>query len=197
MSRTPNSSRESSPHPQGVRAWAGGKTLEDLLRYVRKGFARVAELAPTRLNFSWITDNLAVGGALRTVDMSRLQRMGITAVVDCREEASDDEVLLGRHGIAFLRLPTPDARELSQEALDLGSAWVRQRLQRGEKVYIHCYHGVGRGPLLGACVLVASGYGAQEAIDLVRKRRWQASPNEEQLNALITFAERHRGGGQS
>jgi hypothetical protein len=169
-----------------------GRIVEDVLRFGRKGFARVAEFTPTRLNLSWITDQLAVGGAYRTADIPRLRRLGITGVVDCREEACDDEVVLREHGIDFLRLPTPDVHKLSQDSLDTGVVWINERLDRGEKIYVHCLHGVGRGPLMGCCVLVSRGQGAVDALKTMKTRRWQASPNEEQISALIEYAERHR-----
>ncbi len=166
--------------------------IDGALRFVRKGFARIAELSPTRLNCSWVTDDLAVGGAFRTRHVPTLRAMGIDAVVDCREEASDDEAALVRHGIDYLRLPTPDARSLAQRDLDRGVRWVKERIALGRKVYIHCTHGVGRGPLLAACFLVSEGLSAADALQTVRARRWQASPNEEQIDGLVTYAERHQ-----
>lgn len=166
------------------------RLIDVVLRFGRKGFARFIEFAPTRLNLSWVTDHLAVGGAFRTGDIPRLKRLGITGVVDCREEACDDEEALGKHGIALLRLPAPDTHELSQDMLDAGVLWVAERLGRGEKVYVHCLHGVGRGPLLGCCVLMESGHTAADALRLLKARRWQASPNQEQVEALLRYAER-------
>ncbi len=55
-------------------------------------------------------------------------------------------------------------------------------------------HGAGRGPLLGAAVLVACGYRATDAMRLLRARRWQAVPNARQLEALQEYAQRHRSG---
>jgi Dual specificity phosphatase, catalytic domain len=170
------------------------RMVEDALRFARKGVARVLELAPTKMNFSWVTDELGVGGVFRRSDIPRLRRMGVNAVVDCRAEGSDDQNALRRHGIDFLWLPAPDTHEISQEALDRGVVWVRERIGRGQRVYVHCLHGVGRGPLLGACVLVSSGYSATQALQRVKARRWQASPNEEQIAALVTYARRHRDG---
>jgi protein-tyrosine phosphatase len=74
--------------------------------------------------------------------------------------------------------------------LDEGVLWVGERIGHGEKVYVHCLHGVGRGPLLGCCVLMESGYTAADALKLLKTRRWQASPNQEQLAALLRYAER-------
>lgn len=174
------------------------RILQNVLRIPRKGFARFVELIPTQLNLSWITDTLAAGGSFRTADIGQLRQMGVSAVVDCREEASDDEAALSRHGIELLRLPAPDAHEISQEMLDRGVDWVRERMAKGQKVYVHCHHGVGRGPLLGCCVLVADGMTPVAALNLMRTRRWQASPNEEQLTALHRWAERHKDrGGQA
>ncbi len=172
-----------------------GRAFDEILRWGRKGFARLAELAPTQLNLSWVTDTLAVGGAIRTRDIPRLRRLGIRAIADCREEAADDEAALARHGIAYLRIPTPDAHELAQPDLQTGVTWVAERLARGEKVYVHCKHGVGRAPLLASCFLVSQGATAEEALHLVKSRRWQASPNEEQVGALVTFAEDQRASG--
>lgn len=169
-----------------------GRFVEGTLRYGRKGFARIAEFTPSRLNLSWVTNQLAVGGAFRTSDIPRLQRLGIRGVVDCREEATDDEVALRQHGIEFLRLPTPDVHQLTQTALDAGVAWVNERLDRGEKILVHCHHGVGRGPLLGCCVLMARGMTANDALTTMKTSRWQASPNEEQLSALLEYAQRQR-----
>ena len=54
-------------------------------------------------------------------------------------------------------------------------------------------HGAGRGPLLGAAVLVAGGYPAGEAMRVMRTRRWQATPNARQLEGLRIYEERLRG----
>jgi len=168
------------------------RVVEDVLRFGRKGVARILEFAPTKLNFSWITDELAVGGVFRRADIPKLRSMGVNAVVDCRAEDRDDQEALYKHGIELLWLPAPDTHEISQESLDEGVEWVKRRIDLGQRVYVHCLHGVGRGPLLGSCVLVAQGYSATQSLQLVKARRWQASPNEEQMEALVTFARRHK-----
>src|SRR5713226_8656239 len=149
------------------------RLIEEALRFMRKGFARVAEFAPTRLNFSWITDDLAIGGAFHGRDIPKLKALGITAVVDCREEARDSEEGLAAHGIKLLHLPAPDAHEIDQSSIDQGVEWVTEQLADGAKVYVHSLHGVGRGPLLGCCVLIAEGRSASEALQLIKTRRWQ------------------------
>ncbi len=106
-------------------------------QFLVKALARIRELRPRNLNLSWVTDSLAVGGAFRPSDVRRLRAQGVTAVLDLREEASDDPELLSRHGIAFLRLPTPDAHPPSQADFERGVEWVLDQQAVGRKVFVH------------------------------------------------------------
>ena len=142
---------------------------------------------PDRLNMSWVTPQLAVGGRVRLEDVGRLARSGVTCVVDTRSEHKDDEQALATEGIRLLYLPTPDTQPLSLADLRRGSEWVNQQLANGDRVLIHCEHGVGRSVLLTAAALVAGGLSAHEAVDLVQRRRWQAAPNHRQIVRLQQF----------
>jgi hypothetical protein len=112
-------------------AWLG------IRQFLVKAVARIRELRPRELNLSWITDALAVGGAFRAQDISRLRAQGVSAVLDLRAEASDDPELLAEHGIEFLRLPTPDTYPPSPEDLERGVEWVLDRQAVGHKVFVH------------------------------------------------------------
>lgn len=164
------------------------------LRVIARVLEIASDLARTRLNFSWITDNLAVGGAPKRYAYRRLASSGVTAVIDCREEASDDPAALENVGIRFLRLPTEDRYGLSQQHLLEGVRWAQAQIEAGGKVLVHCQHGVGRAPLLGSAVLVAGGLSAPEALKTVRQRRWQAAPNDRQIEALLDFEKHWRNG---
>lgn len=154
---------------------------------------RSGKLGGVPINFSWVTPNLAVGGRFSSEAAEHLaKKFGITHIVDVRVEDKDDEAVLKEHGITLLHLPTVDSRAVSQEMLEDGVAWVNQQLADGGRVYIHCAHGIGRSVLLACCVLVTMGYSAQEALRLVKQKRPQAAPNQEQLDALVKFARRWR-----
>jgi protein tyrosine phosphatase (PTP) superfamily phosphohydrolase (DUF442 family) len=142
---------------------------------------------PDRLNMSWVTPQLAVGGRVRPADIGRLARSGVTRVVDTRAEHRDDEAALAAEGIQLLYLPTPDTRPLSLDDLRRGAEWINQQLAAGERVLIHCEHGVGRSVLLTAAALVAGGMSAHDAVALVQRRRWQAAPNHRQIVRLQAF----------
>ncbi|GEM_PF-376720 len=142
---------------------------------------------PDRLNMSWVTPHLAVGGRIRPADIARLRKVGVTAVVDTRAEHKDDEAALAKQGIKLLYLPTPDTYPLSVEDLRKGSDWINQQINEGGRVLVHCEHGVGRSVLMTTAAIVGSGLGAQESLDLVQRKRWQAAPNRRQMARLQEF----------
>ncbi len=142
---------------------------------------------PDRLNMSWITPYLAVGGRVLPEDIHRLAASGVTRVVDTRSEHKDDEAALAAAGIELLYLPTPDTYPLSLEELETGSRWINQQIVQGQRVLVHCEHGVGRSVLLTAAALVARGMSADAAMALIMRKRWQAAPNHRQMKRLQEF----------
>jgi protein tyrosine phosphatase (PTP) superfamily phosphohydrolase (DUF442 family) len=142
---------------------------------------------PDRLNMSWITPYLAVGGRILPEDIHRLAAAGVTRVVDTRSEHKDDETALNAAGIELLYLPTPDTYPLTVQDLDKGARWVNQQIVEGQRVLIHCEHGVGRSVLLTAAALVARGMSADQAMALIMRKRWQAAPNHRQMRRLQEF----------
>jgi protein-tyrosine phosphatase len=129
----------------------------------------------------WVSDGLAVGGCFpmeRAKDLAVAH--GIGAVVDLREENRDDDAALRAAGIELLHLPTPDLEAAAVPVIDRGVAFIRERLDRGQKVLIHCQHGIGRSPLLALCVLVDEGWEPLEALAHAKARREPVSPSEAQ-----------------
>ena len=137
--------------------------------------------------FTWITDELAVGGRFGS-DVAALRDHRIAAVVDLRDEECDDEVVLRRHGIAFLHLPTPDLHGVTLPALCEGVAFVKQY----RRVLVHCEHGIGRSALLALCVLVDRGMQPLAALALAKDRRGAVSPSPAQFEAWAAWL-RHTG----
>jgi protein-tyrosine phosphatase len=157
------------------------------------------DTAPWRPNLSWITDHLAVGGRFPVERAEALaQELAIRAVVDLRSEACDDAFVLKRHGITLLHLPTDDHHAVTQPMLEDGVAFVRPHLDRGERVLIHCEHGIGRSATLALCVLVERGYEPLEALELSKTKRALISPSPAQYNAwtewLARFARQQQAG---
>jgi protein-tyrosine phosphatase len=147
----------------------------------------LTDLQPKQLNYTEVTPQLAVGGAFRKRQIKHLAQRGVSAVVDCRMEARDDPAALAAAGIELLHVPTPDRHGFSSAQMRDGVCWTLDRVSAGKRVFLHCEHGVGRGPLMACAVLVAQGHSAAEALRIVRSARWQALPNDRQLAALLAF----------
>ena len=142
---------------------------------------------PDKLNMSWITTDLAVGGRVHPEDIKALAEAGVTHVVDTRSEHCDDAEALAKEHIELLHLPTADTKPLTNEQMFEGAEWVQERMKQGGRVLIHCEHGVGRSALLTCAVLVYNGMHANDALQLVQQKRWQAAPNHRQVRRLREF----------
>jgi protein tyrosine phosphatase (PTP) superfamily phosphohydrolase (DUF442 family) len=169
---------EASYHSPVRRIW---------LRVLARVMEWLTDVQPKQLNYSEITDQLAVGGAFRKRQIRRLRQHGVTAVVDCRLEAQDDSNALAAAGIDLLHVPTPDRYGFTYGQLERGVIWSLAHIDSGGRVFLHCEHGVGRGPLMACAVLVGQGHSAPQALRMVRAKRWQALPNDRQLAALMDF----------
>jgi hypothetical protein len=157
------------------------------LRVLARLMEWLTDLQPKQLNYSQVTPQLAVGGAFRRRQIKRLKHRGVTAVVDCRLEARDDAAALAAAGIELLHVPTPDRHGFTYGQMQQGVEWVVDHIADGGRAFLHCEHGVGRGPLMTCAVLVAQGQTAPQALRTVRRARWQALPNDRQLAALLDF----------
>src|SRR5947209_15808354 len=96
---------------------------------------------PDKLNMSWVTHHLAVGGRIHPADIHALALSGITHIIDTRSEYQDDAKALAKEDIELLHLPTPDTYPLTVEQLEQGTAWAQERIQQGGRGLFHCEHG--------------------------------------------------------
>ena len=67
---------------------------------------------------------------------------------------------------------------------------MREHVDRGEKVLIHCQHGIGRSPLLALCVLVDHGLEPLDALTLAKDRRAAVSPSRSQYEGWANWLRR-------
>ena len=143
-------------------------------------------------NISWLTDEIAVSGCFPVDGVAELvERHRISAVVDLRDEACDDRQALREAGIAFLHLPTPDLHSSQLSMLNQGVSFVREQVDRGVRVLIHCMHGIGRSPLLALCVMVDQGMSPLDALRQAKDRREEVSPSEHQYRGWAEWLQQH------
>jgi protein-tyrosine phosphatase len=142
---------------------------------------------PDKLNMSWVTTNLAVGGRIHPGDIPAVAGVGVTHVIDTRSEHSDDAQAMAKEHIQLLYLPTRDTHPLTIEQMMEGAQWAQEAMEQNGHVLIHCEHGVGRSVQLTCAVLIYAGMHALDAVLLVQQKRWQAAPNHRQITYLREF----------
>jgi protein-tyrosine phosphatase len=86
-----------------------------------------------------------------------------------------------------LHLPTPDLEAAAIPAIDEGVAFIRECMGRGDKVLIHCQHGIGRSALLALCVLVDAGWDPLDALAHAKSCREAVSPSEAQYRGWAAW----------
>lgn len=143
-------------------------------------------------NLSWITADLAVGGAVPADGAAHLAELGIGAVIDVRGEACDDAAELKAAGLGFLHLPTEDHAAVDQTKLDRGVAFARNAQRTGRKLLIHCEHGIGRSATVALCVMVGRGWRPLEALARAKNARALVSPSPAQYEAWSEWMARRR-----
>ena len=132
-------------------------------------------------NIDFVTERIAIGGDLDTerTEVARTQldglvEAGITHIVDCRGEWSDEDfVARWAPGIEYLHNGTHDNGGAQSSAFfDRGVAFAREALEQEDTgVLVHCHMGINRGPSMGFAVLLDQGWDQIEALDAIRAAR--------------------------
>jgi protein-tyrosine phosphatase len=124
------------------------------------------------------------GGDWLESEVGGWRRAGLDVVVSLLEEAEATELELGRegdaaesNGIEFISFPIADrgVPASTKEALSMLNH-VAAKLEKGRNVAVHCRQSVGRSGLVAAGLLVTSGIGVDEAIDMVSAARGLTIP---------------------
>ncbi len=135
---------------------------------------------------SRVAPHLYVGGQHRRRGLAAMRGLGITAVVNMREEADDDA--RGVKLDAYLWLPTPDDAAPTADDLARGVAFIEEQLGDQHGVYIHCASGVGRAPTMAAAYFVHRGATPGAAWEIIRRGRPFIRPTPPQIAAIVAFA---------
>jgi len=142
-------------------------------------------------NMSWINSQIAVSGFFTDKDVPTLKRQGINAVIDVRSERADNEKLLNKNGIDYLKVDVKDTFTPSFEQLGTIMGFIGPLLRKGSKVLIHCQNGAGRSTLVAVAVLARGGMKIPEAVKLVKHKHPNTGFTENQVlflnNELADF----------
>jgi protein-tyrosine phosphatase len=121
--------------------------------------------------------DLGCGDEEMKQNLDELVAMGVTHIIDCRVEWSDEEYV-ARHApqIAYLRAPHDDnGVRAAKSWLDKGVDFALAALEDpNAKLYVHCHMGVNRGPSMAFAILLALGWAPLEAYDRIVEVREEA-----------------------
>ena len=130
-----------------------------------------------QMNFSKITDDLFIGTTPSVRDYDTLRDLGVRLVINMRftygprpDRHTPPLLLLWLRTIDSPFFPIPIAK------LNLGARTAVEMIRVGGKVYVHCAYGRHRGVAMGSCILIAQGYDAESAMQLIAERRLVANP---------------------
>jgi hypothetical protein len=146
------------------------------------------------LDLDFVDDWLAIGARVESAHGPALEAQGIRRVIDLRAELEGPGPDLVASGIARLHLPTLDLTAPTLSQLDEGVVWALEGRRAGDRVLVHCEHGVGRSAVLACCCLVALGHGPLQALSRAKDRRERVAPSPVQLEAYLDWARGRREG---
>ncbi len=154
------------------------RALENFRKFWQYLYLKMAgpRLHETRL--CWVTDRLAVGPCIYTVEDARyLRSAGVTHVINL-QRAVDYRANAEHVGLVVRDVRIDD--DLSYKPPEFFDASVGYALQvladggNASKLYIHCTAGVHRGPMLTLAIMGAQGYPIEDAIAQIQRIRPQA-----------------------
>ncbi len=145
------------------------------------------------VDYDWVTERLAVGGAIWTRrNMDLLADSGITHVVNMQREFDDSKLADGT-GISVLWNPCDDdLLEKPPEMFRLGVEYAASAFaDPRSRIYFHCSAGVHRGPMMLLAFLGCHGMKLGEAMELILACRPQADFPEVYLKSVAQFLARY------
>ena len=155
-------------------------------------------LSGPALDYDWVTDRLAVGGAIWTHrNMRLLAAAGVTHVVNMQMEFNDSEISDGT-GVSVLWNPCDDDfLEKPPELLRQGVEFaVRAYQEPDSRIYFHCSAGVHRGPMMLLAFLSARDMSMDEAMALIHSKRPIVDFPEVYRNSVERFLATYQGLGK-
>lgn len=135
-----------------------------------------------------VNEWLHLGGALSPDEYQRFRDVGITHVIDLREDDDADTERLQALGITRRHVPVPDRSPPTTQQLVEVADWADEA-DESAAMYVHCKGGFGRAATMAVGLLVVEGIGLDDAVEQVRAARPEMRLNDEQMAWLRVVAQ--------
>lgn len=149
------------------------------------------------MSISKITDFLFIAPWPTEEDIQRLEAQGVRLILSMRQRVPP--TFFAHPNLQVLHLPTTDSIfiPLPMDKLHQGVAAALPVIQKGGAVAIFCKQGRRRSVAMACCILIALGYSAQAAMDLVIEKRPIADPTIWHIRRrILLFEEQWRAGNE-
>jgi len=124
-----------------------------------------------------IVNNLWLGSQRDADELIRKNPEGITAILNVRGPDAYDPPgrnQSGEHpGKAYKWIPAPDTEVIYPSHVREATSWLKEQTEKGQRILIHCMHGISRAPGFLAAHMVATGISAslEEAKAMISAHR--------------------------
>ena len=138
-----------------------------------------------KLDYSQINEYIYLGSnaCCQTHFKESLLRKGIRADISMEEKRMDTPF-----GVKFyLWLPVKDLTAPSMQQMETGAIFLDSLVKNKIKTYVHCKNGHGRSTTLVAAYFIINGYGADETLRIIRKKRPSIHLQKSQIESLKRF----------
>ncbi len=120
-------------------------------------------------------------------DLELLKGVGVTTLITLTEKDFPQEVL-ARHGLKNVHLPIADRKAPTPAEMDMLVVRMRELLDAGKVLAVHCLAGLGRtGTILAAYLVKEKGLSAQVALNQIRRFNRQFVQSDDQEDFLVEY----------
>ncbi len=144
-------------------------------------------------DYSAITDNIYLGSdfcqaGVCLIHGEEFKNLGVSIEMNLSQEANE---LPPKDVEGYIWLPVVDGYAPSQSQLAIGTSTIKEAIDTGKKVYIHCKNGHGRSPSIVAAYLIRfEKMSLDQALSLIKEKRPESHIEESQIKALEEFSQK-------
>jgi len=128
-------------------------------------------------------------------DISYYKQQGVTKVISLLRDLEIEKLNMHNepnacktHGLKFEKFAIKDMSVPDKTDLTALNRRLKQEIEQGEAIAIHCHGGRGRAGIVAITLMVEHGFEADEAIELASEARGDQMPvNELQLNFVKSY----------